>query len=190
MLFSAFISLLEIYYIPEILGRLSTGLEKTQQLETTKTPNQTHKQNPTNQPHKNTLVCNVLEVWLGQLKPSAFLSAPTQAVHKINTPPSQQPKSVRTQAKSVMFSRVFQKFKLFPTQCFQHQPEHSAVQIASLWARTPVHQTMTTTHSSSRSAADNAGFLLPSRRTSQQRIIIFFRTTFPTKQSFKTFLLL
>lgn len=39
----------------------------------------------------------------------------------------------------------------------------------------PEHQwtrTMTTTHNSSRSAADNAGFLLPSR-TSQKRIFMF-----------------
>lgn len=57
----------------------------------------------------------------------------------------------------------------------QHQPEPNSVQITSLWARTPVDQDWLWPQlsNSSRSAADNAGFLLPSRRTSPKRTLMF-----------------
>lgn len=124
---------------------------------------------------------NLLVSFLHQHKPF------TKLTHTTTFPATQISEN------SGKISDVFQNFlevqAISNTQSFQHQPEHSTVQTTSLWTRTPGDQDyMTTTHNSSRSAADNAGFLLPSRRTSQERIFMFsFKPLLPQNNSPKLF---
>lgn len=109
----------------------------------------------------------------------------TKLTHATTFPATQ---TVKTQAKSVMFSSVFLKFKLFPTHSFQ--PEHSAVQTTSLWTRTPVDLNYDHNSQQLKVSSDNAGFLLLSRTSQRKNFHVFFWITFPTKQSSKIFLLL
>lgn len=127
----------------ESFKKVSTGLEKKQQPKTTKSPNQTHKQNPTNQPHKTPLFAMYLQSGWGNWKlPVSFLHQHkqfTKLTHTTTFPATQISEN------SGKISDIFWSF--LEVQAVsnmqwdtQHQPEHSAVQITSLWARTPVDQ--------------------------------------------------